>query len=65
MGHPFVPMLSGVLEMVIRVLIIILFVSKIGFVATAWANTAAWLGALVLNWVAFEVNLRRKMKFSR
>ncbi len=37
----FVPMLSGMLEMVIRVMIIILFVSDMGFVATAWANTAA------------------------
>lgn len=48
--------------MVIRVMVIILFVSEIGFVATAWANTAAWLGALILNFVAFEVNLKRKMK---
>lgn len=55
-------MLSGVLEMVIRVMVIILFVSKMGFVATAWANTAAWLGALVLNFVAFEVNLRKKIR---
>lgn len=62
MGHPFVPMLSGVLEMVIRVLVIIFFVSEIGFVATAWSNTVAWFGALVLNFVAFEVNLRKKMR---
>jgi len=62
MGHPFVPMLSGVLEMVIRVLVIIFFVSKIGFVATAWSNTVAWLGALILNFVAFEVHLRKKIR---
>jgi len=60
MGHPFVPMISGILEMVIRVAVILLFVSKIGFVATAWSNTVAWLGALILNFIAFEVNLRKK-----
>jgi Na+-driven multidrug efflux pump len=54
MGRPTVPMISGVVEMIMRILVIVLFVSKIGFAATAWADAVAWIGALLLNFVAFE-----------
>ncbi len=53
MGQPFIPMLSGVLEMVMRILVIVLFMGQIGFNATAYAETAAWTGALLINMIAF------------
>ena len=53
MGHPFIPMCSGILEMVMRILVIVLFMGSIGFRATAFAETAAWTGALLVNMAAF------------
>lgn len=60
MSYPFIPMCSGILEMVTRILVIVIFVPKIGFTATAWAEAAAWLGAVLLNGAAFAVILRGK-----
>ncbi len=65
MGRPTIPMISGVVEMVMRIMVIVLFVSKIGFAATAWADAIAWVGALVLNFIAFEVILNRKIREKR
>lgn len=64
MGYPFVPMCSGILEMLMRIVVIVLFVSRFGFRATAYANSAAWLAALLLNAAAFVVILRRKLRES-
>ncbi len=62
MGKPLIPMLSGIAEMVMRIATIVLLVSVVGFKATAYAEVAAWLIALSMNFVAFEVNLRKEMK---
>lgn len=62
MGYPFIPMCSGILEMLMRIIVIVLFVSSLGFKATAYANSAAWIAALLLNAVAFVVILRRKLR---
>ena len=62
MGRPTVPMISGIVEMLMRIMVIVLFVSKIGFAATAWADAIAWVGALVLNFIAFEYILNRKIR---
>ncbi len=62
MGKPLIPMISGVAEMVLRIATIVLLVNVIGFKATAYAEVAAWLGALSMNFVAFEYNLRKEMK---
>lgn len=61
MGYPFIPMCSGVLEMVLRVSVIAIFISSVGFIATAFAETIAWTGALILNTTAFIIILRRKL----
>ena len=53
MGRPIVPMISGILEMVTRILTIVLFMGTMGFAATAYAETAAWTSACLLNMVAF------------
>lgn len=62
MGKPLIPMISGIAEMVMRIATIVLLVSVIGFKATAYAEVAAWLIAFAMNFIAFEVNLRKEMK---
>ena len=61
MGKPFIPMLSGILEMALRVSVIILFSGSIGFISTAYAEICAWTGAMLLNLVALYVQLRAKL----
>ena len=65
MGFPFVPMLSGIAEMLLRVSAIMLFIGSIGFRATAVAEICAWTGALLINTAAFAVIfLRERTKYS-
>lgn len=59
MGKPFVPMCSGLLEMILRILAIAVFISQIGFEATAYAEVVAWIGALALNVVAYIYNNKK------
>lgn len=61
MGYPLIPMLSGITEMVMRISVIVLFVSQSGFRATAYAEAVAWFAALALNFVAFTIILRKKL----
>lgn len=49
MGHPKIPVYSGILEMVLRILVIVRLMPRIGFSAAAYAEIVAWFGALVLN----------------
>ena len=53
MGFPLVPMISGVLEMVLRIGTISLLIGSAGFRATAYAEVCAWCGALMMNAAAF------------
>lgn len=55
MGRPFIPMCSGILEMALRIAVIYLFLPTVGFAATAYAEAAAWIGALLLNVAAYWV----------
>lgn len=55
MGQPFIPMCSGILEMALRIIVIYFFLPTVGFTATAYAETAAWIGALLLNVAAYWV----------
>lgn len=59
MGHPVMPMISGIVEMVMRISVIVLFVGDYGFAATAYAEAAAWLSALALNSTAFYVYYKK------
>lgn len=54
LGHPITPMLSGIVEMVLRIPMIIILLPRIGFPATAYAEWAAWIGALLLNAIGFK-----------
>lgn len=62
MGFPFVPMLSGIAEMLLRIGAIILLTDRIGFRATAMAEIFAWIGALIINAAAFIVVFNRESK---
>lgn len=62
MGHPFIPMCSGIMEMVLRIPVIMFFLSRIGFRATVYAETIAWLGALAMNAAAYAILIRKKDK---
>ncbi len=57
MGKPMLPMISGIMEMVLRILAISLFVGRIGFRAAAYAEIAAWSGALLINLYALYTTL--------
>lgn len=61
-GKPLVPMISGVLEMALRVGVIALFLPVIGFSATAYAEASAWIGAMLLNMAAFEHTLKSNIR---
>lgn len=60
MGYPFIPMCSGIMEMVLRIPVIMLFLSKVGFQATAYAEAIAWIGALTMNAAAYVILFRKK-----
>ncbi|MBO7472683.1 MAG: MATE family efflux transporter [Ruminococcus sp.] len=60
-GKPLVPMISGVLEMALRIGVIALLIPIVGFRATAYAEASAWIGAMILNMLAFEYNLKKNL----
>lgn len=62
MGFPFIPMCSGILEMIMRIVVVMLFIKPFGFEATAYAGVSAWVAALLLNGGAYIVIIRRKLK---
>lgn len=63
MGRPLMPMFSGVMEMIMRTLVIAFFMGRIGFAATAYAEACAWTVALVVNIIAFYQVLMPKLRF--
>lgn len=59
MGYPFIPMCSGIIEMVLRIPVIMLFLPSIGFRATAYAEVIAWCGALSINTAAYVILIKK------
>jgi putative MATE family efflux protein len=62
MGFPLVPMLSGILEMILRIGAISLLIGQWGFRATAFAEICAWSGALLMNLITFHRILGRESR---
>ncbi len=62
MGFPLVPMLSGILEMLLRIGAISLLIGQWGFRATAFAEICAWSGALLMNLITFHRILGRESR---
>ncbi len=65
MGKPMLPMISGIAEMFLRIIAISLFIGRIGFDAAAYAEVAAWLGALIINAYAYYAAMMRLDKVNR
>jgi putative efflux protein, MATE family len=59
MGKPLIPMASGIAEMVLRIGVIVLFVPRLGLNAAAFAEIAAWVGALLMNSIAYFYHISR------
>jgi len=64
MGKPVIPMVSGIIEMFMRISVIILFIGSFGFKATAYADVVAWIGAVTLNGFAYKVLINKYMNKS-
>ncbi|WP_350349498.1 MATE family efflux transporter [Agromyces sp. G08B096] len=62
LGHTLVPTLTGVVELVMRVLAAIVLGAAFGFVGVVWSNPLAWLGAVALLLPAY---LREHRKLGR
>ncbi|MCR5178734.1 MAG: MATE family efflux transporter [Lachnospiraceae bacterium] len=62
MGKPMLPMISGILEMFLRIAVISIFIGRIGFTATAYAEIAAWIGALLVNAYALHKELAPRLR---
>ena len=62
MGFPLVPMISGIVEMVLRIGAISILIGSLGFRATAFAEICAWTGALLLNLTAFYAIFSRERR---
>ncbi len=59
MGKPLVPMLSGIAEMLIRIVFILSCLPLLGFSATIYAEGAAWTGAMLMNMAAYLYYIRK------
>ena len=64
LGRPMLPMVSGILEMILRIAVISLFIGRIGFAATAYAEIGAWIGALIVNAYALYIGLAPRLRQS-
>lgn len=62
MGFTVIPMLSGFLELAARVVMILLFASRLGYPAVAVAETSAWFSAFVLNGTYLAIKLKKLRK---
>ncbi|MDD2648424.1 MAG: MATE family efflux transporter [Eubacteriales bacterium] len=54
MGDTLAPMLSGIVELVMRVAVAIVLSKIIGYYGTFFAEIAAWIGAMVLQGIALK-----------
>lgn len=65
MGKPFIPMLSGFLEMALRIFVIVFFLPGIGFPAAAYAEVIAWIGALIINMTVYKYMMSDRYKIEK
>lgn len=62
MGSTFVPMLSGILELVARVVVILSLADYLGYEAVALAESIAWFSAFLLNGGFLFAKMRKLKK---
>jgi len=62
MGRPFYPVLSGVVELLIRSFAAIILAARIGYQGIYYASPLAWLGGAVVVFIGYRLNLCREKK---
>lgn len=62
LGKPLVPMCSGISEMLLRIPVIMFGLPLIGFKAAAYAECAAWAGALAINAFFYLMTVNDKVR---
>ncbi|MEF9920449.1 MAG: MATE family efflux transporter [Erysipelotrichaceae bacterium] len=60
MGDTFIPMISGIVELVCRILVALCIPTLLGFKGIAFAEAGAWIGAELLLMIAFYYKLNKK-----
>ena len=63
MGHTFVPMLSGVLEVSLRVVMVKLLTPYLAFRGVALAEVSAWIGAWIMLMITYWIYQERTDSF--
>ncbi len=48
LGHAMIPTITGIVELVMRVVAAILLAALLGFAGVSWSNPLAWIGAVVI-----------------
>ena len=64
MGNTFIPMMSGILEFVMRTVMALGLTKLIGSDGIFWAEISAWMGAAVLLGTSYYVVMAKK-KFKK
>lgn len=62
MGFTMIPMVSGILELLARVVFVIILSDRLGFIAIAVAEVSAWTAALLLNGGYLVIKMRELRK---
>lgn len=63
MGNTFIPMLSGILEFVMRTGMVLGLTAFVGSDGIFWAEISAWIGAAVLLGISYYVIMGKKFKY--
>ena len=58
-GNTFVPMMAGVMELIMRSLVVFLFVGVFGYTAVCFASPIAWVGATVPLFFSYQNTIKR------
>lgn len=64
LNRGFIPMMSGALELVARVVAIVIFAAPLGYVGVCYADPAAWLSTgvvLLITYSVWEIKTRKRL----
>lgn len=63
LNEPLVPMISGVFELVCRVLVVVICLKPFGYAAVCFASPAAWIGAgipLLITYILWQKKMQKR-----
>lgn len=58
LGNGMIPMISGAVELSMRLIVAVAFSATLGFTAICWASPIAWIGAAILLIISFYICMR-------